>query len=175
MSDEKYKEVLLSNSETEYGSSYKKDVLELYKTYLEMTDRISSRRQSANSFFLTINTALVGLVSYIQIGRNDSSWYWLIAIAGIFICFTWYRLIRSYKDMNTGRFKVIHEIEKILPLAVYDSEWEALGRGKNPKIYLQFTKIELRVPLIFAMIHAFVILYSVPWCDLYNWVCKIIG
>ena len=168
MSEKDYKEILLSNSESDYGVSYKKDVLELYKTYLEMTDRISSRRQSANSFFLTINTAIVGIVSYVQLGDKNANIYWIIGLAGILLCFTWYRLIRSYKDMNSGRFKVIHEIEKILPLAIYDSEWEVLGRGKDKSKYLQFTKVELRVPIIFAGIHLFVILYSVPWCNLYN-------
>ena len=35
--------------------------LEQYKLYVEMADRISSRRQNANSFFLSINTAIVAL------------------------------------------------------------------------------------------------------------------
>lgn len=166
MNEDKYKEILVSNSEESYGSSYKKDVLELYKSYLEMTDRISSRRQSANSFFLTINSAIIGLVSYVNLGNNASGLYWVIGIAGILICFTWYRLIRSYKDMNTGKFLVIHEIEKLLPLAIYDSEWEVLGRGNDPKKYLPFTNVELTVPLIFAGIHFFVIIFSIQWCNM---------
>ncbi len=173
MNNEEYKKILMSKSEKEYGTSYKTDVLELYKIYLEMTDRISSRRQTANSFFLTINTAIVGVVSYVHLGSKSNSFYWFVGIAGVLLCFTWYRLIRSYKDMNSGKFKIIHEIEKLLPLAIYDAEWEALGRGKDAKIYLQFTKVELRVPIIFLCIHLFVIFYSIPWCNVLKTISSI--
>ena len=77
------------------------------------------------------------------------------------LSFLWYRLIRSYKDMNSGKFKVIHEIEKQLPLKPYDAEWTALGRGKDPSLYLPFTNIELFVPWVFFAIHLFVFLVSV--------------
>lgn len=33
-------------------------LLELYKTAVEMADRVSARRAGANSFFVTLNTAL---------------------------------------------------------------------------------------------------------------------
>src|SRR5256885_4461010 len=38
--------------------------LEQYKLYVEMADRISSRRLTANSFFLTINSAIIALGGY---------------------------------------------------------------------------------------------------------------
>ena len=121
--------------------------LEIYKLYVEMADRISSRRQSANSFFLTLSTAIVGLVGFLGIGS------WIISVAGIFISYIWYRLIRSYRGLNTGKFSVIHEMEKDLPLSVYAAEWEALGCGNNSKLYLPFTRIEVWVPGIFAGLH----------------------
>jgi hypothetical protein len=37
--------------------------LELYKLAVEMADRVSARRATANAFFLTINTALFAFVS----------------------------------------------------------------------------------------------------------------
>jgi hypothetical protein len=36
-------------------------ILELYKTAVEMADRTSARRAGANSFFLTLNTALAAI------------------------------------------------------------------------------------------------------------------
>ena len=44
-------------------SKYKDHVLEQYKLYVEMADRISARRSTANTFFLTLNTLLVGALS----------------------------------------------------------------------------------------------------------------
>jgi len=155
-----YKSILLSVPKEDYSGEYQKDILELYKMYIEMTDRISSRRQTANSFFLSINTALVGLVSYIQLGNKNDSLYWVIGIAGIILCLTWHRLIRSYKNMNTGKFNIIHEIENLLPLAIYKAEWQALEHGENKKIYLKFTVVESIVPFVFASIHLFVLLYT---------------
>ena len=152
---------LFKSTESEYGDSYKAHYLEIYKMYVEMADKISSRRQKANSFFLTINTAIVGLLGYIQLGKDQTEnveFHWLIGLAGMVLCFLWYRLVRSYQDINSGKFKVIHEIEKRLPLAPYDAEWEMLGRGKNPKLYRPFTHIEIGVPWVFFILHLFVLI-----------------
>lgn len=145
--------------------------LEQYKLYVEMADRISSRRQNANSFFLSINTAIVALVSYVQLGNSDTATFklhWLIAISGIFVSYMWYRLIRSYRDLNSAKFKVIHHIEQILPLRPYDAEWAAVGHGKNPKLYLPFTHIEIGIPWVFIIIHLIVLIMAIPWDKLFK-------
>ncbi len=146
--------------------------LEQYKLYLEMADRISSRRQSANSYFLTLNTALLSLVGYLSLGEGKPKWYWLIAVVGMILSYMWYRLIRSYKDLNTAKFKVIHEIETKLPIAPYDAEWEAVGRGKAPKLYLPFTHVEKVVPWIFGVLHAVVLLQCVPWVSIWAFISR---
>jgi len=162
VSDE-YKKVLFKNQEGYPSEQLRGHLLEQYKLYLEMADRISSRRQSANSFFLSLNTALVALVSYLCLGGQNGSWYVVVAIAGIAISYMWYRLVRSYKDLNTAKFKVIHEIESKLPMAPYDAEWEAVGRGKAPELYLPFTHVEIYVPWVFIILHAIVVLQCLPW------------
>jgi hypothetical protein len=45
-------------------------ILELYKTAVEMADRTSARRAGANSFFLTLNTALVAVVGIVSSARK---------------------------------------------------------------------------------------------------------
>ncbi len=138
----------------QYGTQYHDHLLEMYKTYVEMADRISQRRQSANSFYLTLNSAMVGLLGYVEIGNPAGySLYWLVAIAGAIISFLWYRQIRSYKDLNSGKFKVVHELEAYLPVRPYDAEWTAVGKGERPDLYLPFTNIEIRVPFVFMAIH----------------------
>ena len=137
--------------------------MEQYKLYLEMADRISARRQTANSYFLTLNTVLLSLVSYLSLGTEQKKWYWLVAIAGIVLSYMWYRLIRSYRDLNSAKFKVIHEIEAMLPMAPYDAEWEAVGRGKAPELYLPFTHVEIYVPWVFLILHVAVVLQCITW------------
>lgn len=74
------------------------------------------------------------------------------------LCYAWYRLIQSYKGLNSGKFKVIHAIEQYLPISPYDAEWEALGRGKNSKLFLSFHKVEMIVPFVFFALHFVVFL-----------------
>ena len=60
--------------------------LEQYKLYVEMADRISARRQTANSFFLSVNTAIVALLGYLRTVQETSGvgqLYWLVAAAGM--------------------------------------------------------------------------------------------
>jgi hypothetical protein len=116
---------------------------------VERADLISARRQSANFFLLTINTGLIVLVGYVQMsagGQSARGSHWLISLAGIILCYLWFRIGKSYKGLNLAKFKVIHEIEKRLPLSPYDAEWTAVGRGTDPKQYLSLTHIEMIIP-----------------------------
>lgn len=161
-----FEEILRGAQLESYGESYKSHVLEIYRTYLEMADRISARREATNSFFLTINTALTGLIGYLGATAPESATLDRrvpMAIAGIAISYLWYRIVRSYRDLNSAKFKVVHEIEKLLPLRPYDAEWEAVGRGKDRARYLPFTHVEIVVPWVFAALHLFVVLSAIPW------------
>lgn len=157
-------------AQEEYGDNFKPHLLEQYKLYVEMADRISSRRQSANSFFLSVNTAIIAVISYVNFGsKTTSEFYWLISFAGMVLCFMWFRLIRSYKDLNSAKFKVIHELESLLPVAPYDMEWQKVERGKNSKLYLPFTHVEIYIPWVFFLIHVFVFVKAI---SLFSIVCQ---
>lgn len=155
----------LDSAEKEgYGEAYRDHILAIYELYVASADNISSRRQTANSFYLSINTAIIGATGYISEG--GSSYAWSISLAGILLCIAWQRAVRAYKDLNSGKFKVIHEIEKKLPISVYTSEWEAIGRGKNASLYLPFTRIEIWIPRVFIALHIAMITFSVPWHEI---------
>lgn len=143
-------------SKETYGSDHADHLLEQYKLYVEMADKVSERRQAANTFFLTINTALVAMLGIVwprAEGLMGSAWYAIVGIAGLILCYSWYRLLKSYRDLNSGKFRVVHAIEKHLPIRPYDAEWTSLGRGEDPKLYLPFTHIETKVPWIFFSIY----------------------
>ena len=44
------------------SEKYQAAILEQYKLYVEMADRISNRRGLTNTFFLTINTAIFTVI-----------------------------------------------------------------------------------------------------------------
>ena len=145
-------DILFAKTEKSYGADYKAHSLEIYKMYVERADAISSRRESANTFFLSVNTVLIGLVGYLD--KDEACAKLAIGCAGILLCYFWYRLLLSYKGLNTAKFQVVHEMEKRLPLSPYDAEWEFLGRGKNSDCYKPFTHIEIWVPRVFLGLHA---------------------
>ena len=135
-------------------------LLEQYKLYVEMADRISQRRQSANNYFLSINILLSSFIYYLKESRyRFDDGVWIIFCAGFLVCLIWYCLIRSYKKMNNGKFKVIHEMEQMLDYQPYNREWEKLGKGKDKSIYHLFTDIEIYVPWIFGALYALYALY----------------
>ncbi len=149
--------VLFNTPKDEYGSSYQDHLLEQYKMYVEMADKISERRASANSFFLTVITVLIsimGIVSGfgIQVVGVLRFWITIVSIVGLILCYSWYRIIESYRQLNGGKFKVIHIIEKKLPLALYNGEWIMLGEGHDPRIYRPLTHVEKWVPMLFALL-----------------------
>ena len=140
-------------------------LLDQYKIYVEMADRISSRRATANSYFLSVNSAILAFVGYLS-SKDTGEYLWLLAIAGIALSILWEALITSYRNLNTAKFLVIHEIEKRLPISPYDAEWNAMGRGKNPQLYRPISHIERGVPYVFIGLHAVVLLKTFPWCVL---------
>jgi hypothetical protein len=173
-----YTETLFDSLEDEWKYSdkdkYKSHLLEQYKLYLEMADRISSRRQAANSYFLSVNTALLGFVGYLTT-KEPVEYLWLLGIAGLALSYSWQRLILSYQNLNTAKFNVVHHIEKRLPISPYNAEWDALGRGKNEKLYKPFTDVERNVPWVFVLLHGFVILRAVHWKAAWDWVMSFAG
>jgi hypothetical protein len=150
---------LLSQAKDTYGIEYEKHLFEEYKLYVELTDRISSRRMLANSFFLALQTALV-IVSVVVILKNVFLQQLILIIPLLIfglICLVWVKLIISYKQLNTGRFKVILELEKMLPVAPYTAEWNILKEGTDTKIYKLLTDVEKLVPILFLLLYIFLI------------------
>lgn len=165
-SEQEYIKKLFCQTRESYGEKYHEHYLALYKMYASTAEKISDRRQSNNSFFLTLNTAIIAVVSYLQLGEEAGKsieLYWLISVSGIIVCYAWYRLIKSYKQLNSGKFKIVNLIEKNLPIAPYDAEWEALERGKNHRLFIPFNKIETIVPWLFMGIHIAVLIRVFPW------------
>lgn len=144
-------------------------MMEQYKLYLEMLDRISERRQHANSFFLSINTGVCALIGYMfskDAATELKGFFWMTPLAGILLSYFWYRLIKSYRDLNTAKFKVIYLIEERLPLSPYHTEWLALGEAKDPKVYTPFTHLEIWVPRCFVIMYSVMIVMMIPWSSL---------
>lgn len=122
--------------------------------YIESTDRFTGFRTQANTFFLSINTALVGFIATVlEFSTKHPTSFWIIfaCIAGLILCTSWWLLVRSYRTLNSGRFQVIHELEKNLPIQIYAKEWEILTNLK-PR-HIPQTHLEQIVPITFGILY----------------------
>ncbi len=134
---------------------YRDHVLEQYKLYVEMADRISSRRDIANTFFLTLNGAALGSAGVlIEKGFGfTEKWALFFPLLVLLLgCFFWNRLINSFRQLNGVKFYVVGELEMRLPASPYrKAEWETLLKeGKDRKVYWPLTHVEAKIPWIFA-------------------------
>ena len=125
--------------------------------YVEMADRISSRRNLANVFFLTINSTVLSVAgfSFDKLASINPKWFICFPVIGILvICIVWWWILRSYRNLNSAKFKVIGQLETKLPASPYwSAEWAELGQGKDIKKYLPLTVLETSIPIIFALIY----------------------
>jgi hypothetical protein len=131
--------------------------LDLYKIMVQSSEGLVGRRLGVNTFFLTMNGALLtgsGIVIQ-NSGANTvgALGIAILSLAGIILCAAWRSLIVSFGQLNRGKFQVINAMERHLMAAIYAAEWEALGRGENPKIYRSFTSREIWVPNALFALH----------------------
>jgi hypothetical protein len=139
-------------------------LIELYKVMVGSSESLVSRRQGVNTFFLTMNGVLLtGFGLLIQNSGSNIIAALAIAtlsLAGAILCGAWRSLIVSFGQLNRGKFKVISAIEQYLTAAIYAAEWEALGRGEDPKVYRSFTSREIWVPNALFALHFAVLVVS---------------
>lgn len=137
---------------------YRAAVLEQYKLYVEMADRVSNRRGLANTFFLTLNTLLFTLFGVFwkdKPGDVPIALLVLLLVTTVGECSAWWMIVRSYRQLNAGKYQVVGLLEEQLPASPYwRAEWQALGEGTDWRLYMPLTHVEQWVPVLFAAIYA---------------------
>jgi len=126
-----------------------------YQLAVEMADRISQRRQAANTFGLTLNSALVsagGALLAIDRG-HPTLWFIVLAVVGVWESLIWAWMIRSYRQLNTAKYTIIHELEAKLPVALYKQEWDQVEHGRSRSRYWPISHVESLAPWGFVVIY----------------------
>ncbi|MCX4820094.1 hypothetical protein OG883_09285 [Streptomyces sp. NBC_01142] len=139
----------------EGSAPYQAAVFEQYKLCVEMADRVSGRRNLANTFFLTFNGGLVAFLGAWLSRADRDGLPVLLLLAGLLVllamCAAWWFTVRSYRQLNDGKWKVIGGLEDRLPTRAFSAaEWRALDEGRDWRVYLPLTHVERWVPVIFA-------------------------
>lgn len=150
-------EVLLRCTSETYGGSFNADLLEQYKLYVQSAENVSARRVASSRYLLTLNVALVALYGFQSSNLSPGWWTVLVPVLGISVSVLWHLIIKSHKDLNAVKFKIIHELEQWLPATLYAYEWRLAEEGRG-KPYRSVTDIERWVPLAFLVLHLVLLL-----------------
>jgi hypothetical protein len=130
-------------------------LFEQYKIMVDSTTEITKNRQSANTFYLAVNTFILGAVSLVQ--NIPKLGIPLLCLTGIVISALWYVNIISFKNLNHAKFTVIKEMEISLPVQLFTKEETVYKRLKH----IGLTRVEKCIPLTFCFIHIVVLLYNI--------------
>lgn len=132
---------------------------EQYKLFAESAEKVSDRRQSTNNYFLTLNSALLAFTGYLT-SISFRIWHIILALAGISICILWILNIKSFRTLNSAKFKLLHKMEERLPAKLFTDEWEYLDKG-NKEGYMGFSKIEQGIPIVFLILYIIIIVLMI--------------
>ena len=107
-----------------YDGSFTADLLEQYKLYVQSAENVSARRVASSRYLLTLNVALCRpLRLSVLEPRSGLVERHSFRSSAFPVSFLWHRIIKSHKDLNDVKFRIVHEIEQRLPAAVYAHEW----------------------------------------------------
>lgn len=154
-----------SISKKKYGQDYDATVLEQWKTCVEMANSNTEKRTNSNNIFITINAALLAVVSLSLDYKNI-----ILSVVGIAVCVVWLHSIESYKKLSSVKYHIVNEIERRLPLKPFTYEWCTLN---NEKKYLGLTNIEKTLPWLFILLYVIsIILPVIQWLSTIICTCK---
>lgn len=173
MVQEQINKILFATYETHevrHPDEHIKHFLEQYKIYLHVFDATSDRRAKSNEFFLGLNTAIIGIMGYVETKNLPEApvVFTLIPLAGIAICLCWHNIISSFHQLNQAKFKVIHALEAKLPAALFETEWKLLGKGRDTSTYRPFFQTEKNIPIIFIVVYITVFLANLPIAKMFG-------
>ena len=145
--------------------NYDAAILEQWKTCVEMANANTEKRNTANNVFITINSAILAVVTFSLDYKSI-----LLSIIGVVICILWMKTIKSYTQLSRVKYDIINEMEKYLPMQPHIYEWQKLQKDK----YVGLTKIEKLLPIVFIILFSGAILYPIIkefWPCIKNVIC----
>jgi hypothetical protein len=141
----------------------KEPKLALFELYLATAEKISDRRAQANSWMLSVNSAVVAFYGYLQADKmavgaaQRALWLWAIPAAGALVSLAWASLLTSYRKLNRAKFEVIKQLEADLPIPPFTREQEAYRRDRRWSL----SSIETAIPICFVLLYALLLVTAI--------------
>lgn len=149
------------NSETVDSDIGQNPALEQWKFYGQSTHEVSNRRLKNNRFYLRLLIALLGVAGIgAKLGYVTPIGILFIGAIGLPFCVLWTFHILSYKQLNSGKYRVLWKIAEDLPYEPFQMEWDRLEQGNEPDVYIKHTTVEVWWPRVFGFFYAVLLLYG---------------
>lgn len=130
--------------------SKRDELLEIYKRHAELAGRVSQRREAANQRYASMLAGLGAFLAFLLgVGDGDlpAVAMRLVSGLGMVLSLAWYVVIRSYRQLNTGKLQVTSRTRRKASLPLFQARMgiasrrtrlsalpEADGRGDVPVV-----------------------------------------
>ena len=140
------------------------EYLEIYKLHADLADRVSQRREGANRLYVSLVSGLgVFIAVLLRFDADSTPDRVVILVIGAFgalLSLSWFLVLRSYRQLNSEKFRVLHDLEDQLMFQFFKREWDPESAGKKSNRYRRLTQVEVTLPAIFGMLFVAVGVYS---------------
>ncbi len=125
-------------------------LVEQYKMMTTSTEKVTQERSKINNLFITIISSLISITFLVgkSLDFNIIATIVIIIFMGLALLstYSWEKLIKSYANLNKGKFLVIDKLEKQLNINMFKDEWDILTNVIN---YESNSKTERSIAISF--------------------------
>lgn len=128
-------------------------LLEQYRILSEQVNKISENRESLNNFWITLNGAIVGGISYVKDMQIDNPhpknlFIWALVFFGFFLSIFWAQALGKIgKDIQIKN-EMVMEMEKFLPAKIFTTSYQIKAKTREKG---SLSSTEKNIPLFFCL------------------------
>ncbi len=127
-----------------------------YKLLSERIQQMSERRQAATQTYLTVNTAIFGIMAFLVKDIGLCGWGLVLINLPLFVvggiaCWVWYRIIGDFRVLIGWHYEQLRKMEEVFPedSRVYLHEWKEFYEPRNGRKRFGFSRLEGLLPRLF--------------------------
>lgn len=129
------------------------DKFEEFKFFSERIEAMSVRRQTASQTYLTVNTAVFGVLALLAKDAGFHGWDLMFVslplfLVGVLACVVWEKIISRFKQVIGWHYEQLRDMERAMPdsYQMYCKEWERFYRPQRGKERFSFSQLEVWLP-----------------------------
>ena len=145
----------------------RQELLEIYKLHAELADRVSQRRDGVSRLYVSL---LVGLLVFaatvLKFGTDGNNGISADAVLlgtgalGILLAVSWLMVIKSYRELNAGKFIVLQKLESGLPYQFFTKQFKLSPEEKKISPYWKYSSAAANLPWIWFVAFSLLAIFA---------------